>query len=101
MLAHVLQGVRVYTFFMYLVTPERGGGTRFPTLGLTVPAIKGNAVMWPSVMSDDPSRDEPMTNHEAMPVEAGMKYAANVWIHNYDYRTPAAKNCLLTHKNTH
>ena len=42
-----------------------------------------------------------VTNHEALPVEEGRKYAANVWIHNYDYRTPAAANCLLTHKNTH
>ena len=95
------QGVRVYTFFMYLSTPEAGGATKFNNLGITVPATKGNAVLWPSVMSDDPSRDEPYTNHEAMPVVKGQKFASNVWIHNYDYRTPAAKNCLLTHKNTH
>ncbi len=95
------QGVRVYTFFMYLSTPERGGGTKFNNLGDVVPAIKGNAVLWPSVTSEDPTRDEPHTTHEALPVEEGVKYASNVWIHNYDYRTPAAKNCLLTHKNTH
>ena len=28
------QGVRVYTFFMYLSTPEKGGGTRFNNLDL-------------------------------------------------------------------
>lgn len=28
------QGARVYTFFMYLSTPEEGGGTRFTDLGL-------------------------------------------------------------------
>ena len=76
------QGVRVYTFFMYLSTPEAGGATKFNNLGLTVPAVKGNAVLWPSVTSDDPTRDEPKTNHEALPVEAGQKFASNVWIHN-------------------
>ena len=95
------QGVRLYTFFMYLSTPERGGGTRFADLNLTVPAVKGTAVLWPSVTSADPSIDEPNTNHEGLPPEVGVKYAANAWIHNYDYRTPAARNCILAHRNTH
>ena len=85
----------------YLSTPEAGGGTRFNDLGVTVPAVQGNAVLWPSVANEDPEVDEPLTNHEAMPVEVGRKYASNVWVHNFDYRTPAGKNCLLTHKNTH
>ena len=95
------QGARIYTFFMYLNTPERGGGTKFNSLGLTVPAIKGNAVLWPSVTNLNPQYDEPKTYHEALPVEVGMKFASNVWIHNYDYRTPSGRNCLLTHTNTH
>lgn len=95
------QGARVYTFFMYLTTPAAGGGTRFRDLGVTVPAVKGNAVFWPSVMSDDPTMDEPMTYHEAVSVDEGIKYASNIWIHNYDFRTPAGAGCLLTHKNTH
>jgi hypothetical protein len=57
------QGARVYTFFMYLSTPEAGGGTRFTDLNLTVPAVKGSAVLWPSVTSDDPDIDEPLTHH--------------------------------------
>jgi len=57
-----LQGARVYTFFMYLSTPEAGGGTRFTDLNLTVPAVKGSAVLWPSVTSDDPDIDEPLTH---------------------------------------
>jgi hypothetical protein len=95
------QGVRVYTFFMYLSTPEEGGGTRFANLNVTVPAVKGAAVLWPSVTSADPSEDEPSTNHEGLPPIRGIKFAANAWIHNYDYRTPAATNCLLAHRNTH
>ena len=43
----------------------------------------------PSVTNRDPTVDEPLTNHEAMPVEEGRKFASNVWIHNFDFRTPA------------
>ena len=74
--------MRVYTFFMYLSTPEAGGGTRFDNLGVIVPAVKGSAVMWPSVTDADPSIDEPHTFHQGLPPEVGTKYAANVWVHN-------------------
>ena len=69
-----------------------GGGTKFNNLGVEVPAVKGNAVLWPSVTNLDPSRDEPKTFHEALPVQQGMKYASNVWIHMYDYQTPSSRN---------
>ena len=95
------QGARVFTFFMYLSTPTRGGGTHFADLNVTVPAVKGSAVLWPSVTDADPDVDEPLTRHEGLPPDEGVKYAANVWVHNYDYRTPAARNCVLAHKNTH
>ena len=93
--------MRLYTFFMYLSTPTAGGGTRFADLDITVPAVKGTAVFWPSVRDADPTADEPKTNHEGLPPEVGVKYAANAWIHNYDYFTPSARNCILAHRNTH
>ena len=95
------QGARLYTFFMYLSTPEAGGGTRFANLEETVPAIKGDAVLWPSVTDADPDADEPMTHHEGLPPDRGVKYAANVWVHTHDYRTPAARGCPMCFKNTH
>lgn len=67
------QGVRIYTFFMYLSTPDEGGGTHFADLGLTVPAVKGTAVLWPSVTDADPTADEPYTNHEGLPPARGVK----------------------------
>lgn len=86
---------------MYLSTPEQGGGTRFHDLNVTVPAVKGSAVLWPSVTSDDPDIDEPLTHHEGLPPDVGLKYASNVWIHNYDYRTPSDAGCPMCYKNTH
>ena len=35
-----------------------------------------------------------------LPPDVGVKYAANVWVHNYDYRTPSANGCPFCYKNT-
>jgi len=48
-----LQGVRVYTFFVYLSDVEEGGGTKFNDLGITVTPKLGRAVLWPSVKDHD------------------------------------------------
>ena len=42
-----------------------------------------------------------LTHHEALPVEAGVKFGANLWIHQYDFRTPSSRRCELTCKNSH
>lgn len=95
------QGPRLYTFFIYLSTPKEGGGTLFTDLNVTVPAVKGSAVIWPSLMDKDPEMDEPMTHHEALPPIEGIKYASNVWVHTHDFKTPSSRGCPLSFKNTH
>lgn len=60
---------------------EAGGGTDFPSLGVTVTPKKGRAVLWPSVYSAEPMNKDGRFDHEAMPVEAGLKFGANSWIH--------------------
>ena len=75
------QGARLYTFFIYLNTPEEGGGTRFNDLGVTVDAVRGRAVLWPSLMDQNVSLPELRTHHEALPVQRGIKFGANLWIH--------------------
>lgn len=79
------QGVRVFTFFVYLSDVEAGGGTKFNDLGVVVTPKLGRAILWPSVLSADLLTGEPKTHHEALPVEAGIKFAANLWIHLYDF----------------
>ena len=42
----------------------------------------------PSTLSDFPEDQDSRTFHEAKPVIKGLKYAANSWIHMYDYEKP-------------
>ena len=62
---------------MYLNDPEAGGETAFPTIngGLKVSPKLGHAILWPSTLDDRPMVADGRTDHEAMPVHAGIKYA--------------------------
>ena len=87
-------GVRTLTVFLYLNDVEAGGGTEFPLLGLTVQPKKGRAVIWPSVLNEDPNAKDGRTDHGALPVEAGIKYGANAWIHQRDTKAVMAAGCV-------
>ncbi len=85
-------GPRVYTMFLYLSDVEEGGGTKFD-LGFTITPKKGRAVLWPATKNDEPFVSDDRTYHEALPVTKGTKYAANFWLHQYDYVTPHHSGC--------
>lgn len=87
-------GVRTLTLFLYLNDVEEGGGTRFNKLDLEVQPRRGGAVLWPSVLSDDPHKKDDRTMHEAMPVIKGVKYGANVWVHMNDFQDALLNNCV-------
>lgn len=70
-------GVRIITVFLYLNDVEAGGGTDFPDLDLTVMPKRGSALIWPSVLDSDPNKKDGRTDHQALPVEQGIKYGAN------------------------
>ena len=100
-------GVRTLTVFLYLNDVEEGGGTgmlslllfntlcfddseflintclalEFPNLNLVVQPKKGSALIWPSVLNEDPNKKDERTEHGALPVKKGVKYGANAWIH--------------------
>jgi prolyl 4-hydroxylase len=86
-------GPRILTVFMYLNEVEAGGGTRFTDLDMTVVPQVGRVLIWPSVYDSDPMNKDPRLTHEALPVEAGIKYGANGWIHMYDYLGPQSRGC--------
>jgi prolyl 4-hydroxylase len=74
-------GQRVGTLVMYLNTPERGGGTTFPDIGLEVAPIKGNAVFF----SYDRPHPVTRTLHGGAPVIAGEKWVATKWLREREF----------------
>ena len=57
---------------------------------------KGKALLWPSTLSEDPERQDMRTMHEARPVIKGIKFAANSWIHLYNFVQPNLWGCTGT-----
>jgi len=91
-LATMQPGPRVYTFFLYLSDVEEGGGTRFDG-GFTVQPKSGKALFWPATLNSDPFVSDDRTHHEALPPTRGVKYAANFWLHQYDYVSAHHAGC--------
>lgn len=87
------EGLRILTIFFYLSTVEEGGGTHFSKLDLTVQPVKGRVLIWPSVLNEDPDAQDIRTTHQALPVEKGIKFAANAWVHQRDFKTPNNNGC--------
>jgi prolyl 4-hydroxylase len=69
-------GQRVATLVMYLNTPEAGGATTFPDVGLQVAPVQGNAVFF----SYDRAHPATRTLHGGAPVLAGEKWVATKWL---------------------
>jgi len=86
-------GPRILTFFLYLSDVEKGGETDFPNIGVRAKPKLGSAILWPSMQDSDPTKADMRMYHQAMPVKKGVKYAANAWIHLYDYRVPNLWGC--------
>ncbi len=74
-------GQRVGTFVLYLNTPERGGGTTFPDVGLEVVAQRGNAVFFSYPLPHPNTR----TLHGGAPVQAGEKWIATKWLREREF----------------
>ena len=87
-------GPRLLTFFIYFNEVEEGGGTQFPELNnLTIEPRKGRVLIWPSVKDDDPDEEDFRTDHEALAVIKGRKFAANAWVHMRDFKTGYKLGC--------
>lgn len=89
-------GVRLLTVFLYLNDVEEGGGTDFPDLGITVQPKRGRALIWPSVLDEDPDEKDGRTMHQALPVKKGIKYGANAWVHQRSVNVQMVVSCFLT-----
>jgi prolyl 4-hydroxylase len=69
-------GQRVGTVVVYLATPEQGGATVFPDLGLQIHAHAGHAVFF----SYDVSQGGHGVLHGGAEVQAGEKWVATRWL---------------------
>lgn len=73
-------GQRIASVVMYLNTPEEGGGTAFPNVGLTVTALAGSAVYFAYEGGDTSSL------HAGLPVVRGEKWIATKWLRERSLR---------------
>jgi len=81
--ARILQrgGQRVGTLVMYLSTPQGGGSTSFPDVGLEIAPVRGNAVFF----SYDRAHPDTRTLHGGAPVTAGEKWVATKWLREGEF----------------
>lgn len=70
-------GQRVSTVLTYLKSPKRGGGTCFPSAGLTICPRPGSAVIFHNV--DEVGRRAAASLHAGLPVEDGEKVIITYW----------------------
>lgn len=82
-------GQRLVTCLLYLNTVEEGGGTGFPQLEVEVAAIKGRMVIFHNCQPGTNLR-HPGSLHGGLPVEAGEKWACNLWFREQPYQQPPA-----------
>jgi prolyl 4-hydroxylase len=73
-------GQRIASLVMYLNTPDAGGGTAFPEVGLTVTALRGSAVYFAYDTGDEASL------HAGLPVEKGEKWIATKWLREHPFQ---------------
>ncbi len=78
-------GQRIASVVMYLDTPEQGGGTAFPEIGLTVTARQGSAVYFAYEGGDRQSL------HAGLPVLRGEKWIATKWLRERPYSKPTLR----------
>ena len=75
-------GQRMITVIAYLNDVDEGGGTSFPKLGVTIPAKKGNVVVFHNTLLNDSTtypKIHPKSLHGGMPVIKGEKWMVNLW----------------------
>jgi hypothetical protein len=87
-------GQRLVTALVYLNKVEVGGATQLPKLGITVPATPGRMVVFHNT-TEDISGPHPLSLHAGMPVEAGEKWAFNLWFRQHDTREMFDKDRAL------
>jgi len=77
-------GQRRTTVCVYLNPVVAGGQTRFLAPGIDVEPVAGNAVIFENLHPD--GRPDPDSQHAGMPVIAGEKWLATLWLRERNFR---------------
>jgi prolyl 4-hydroxylase len=78
-------GNRIRTICVYLNAVQAGGATEFPVPGLRIDPLPGRAVIFDNLTPD--GSPDPDSLHAGMPVDAGEKWLATLWIRQGRYRS--------------
>ncbi|NNE10889.1 MAG: 2OG-Fe(II) oxygenase, partial [Ilumatobacter sp.] len=81
-------GNRLVTALIYLNEVEAGGATGFPKLDVEVDAVPGRLCLFHDLVEGTSSR-HPNSLHGGLPVEAGEKWACNLWFREHRYQQSA------------
>lgn len=81
---HPHAGNRARTVIVYLNAVEAGGATEFPIPGLRVEPFPGRAVIFDNLHPD--GSPDPDSLHAGLPVDAGEKWLATLWIRQGRHR---------------
>lgn len=90
-------GQRVTTVLVYLNDVQEGGETCFTELKVSVKPTAGRVTIFNDILGDpmDPSSDmarHPKSEHAAMPVISGEKWACNLWFRQHPVRKNIGAN---------
>jgi len=86
-------GVRILAITLFLSDVEEGGETFFPKLDIHVQPKKGRVLIWPLVLNENPNEKDENLWYGTATVKEGVKYAANIFIHQRNFRGPNKNNC--------
>eukprot|EP00931_Biecheleriopsis_adriatica_P090745 TRINITY_DN64681_c0_g1_i1.p1 TRINITY_DN64681_c0_g1~~TRINITY_DN64681_c0_g1_i1.p1 ORF type:complete len:380 (-),score=66.63 TRINITY_DN64681_c0_g1_i1:92-1198(-) len=87
-------GTRVFTYFVYLSDEGlEGGATFFSKLNITAPAKRGAAVLFANTKDRNPMETDLRTMHESLTVTKGEKRGMNMWLYQYNFRSPWSRGC--------
>ena len=77
-------GNRMRTICVYLNQVEAGGETVFPHADITVAPVPGRAIVFDNLDAD--GQPDPDSLHAGLPVTAGEKWLATLWLRERRYR---------------
>ena len=83
-------GNRLVTALIYLNEVEAGGATGFPKLEVEVEAVPGRLCLFHDLVTGSSDR-HPHSLHGGLPVEAGEKWACNLWFREHRYQQSAGR----------